>query len=657
MKIGVHTPWKRVLFFVLCSFLFSAIPVFSAENGSLFSIALEQGRIYPGESFEVTLSAHDCGLESPVAGFQFVVSYNPEQVSLSKITISEQISSDSLQTFERDGEIRGVYVCSGNAPIILSGKCVSLTFTTSENLSAETLPLEVKIFDIITWNETALPQEYEAVLSVVLETPPSHQAKLHSLTPSAGTLVPDFSPDVYTYNLTVPATVSRVTFQAAAQENGSVRASRETLGAVGSTTEITLSVTSEDGQSKAEYTIFVLRSEEPESNSPASLKSLSPSEGQLSPAFSADHYFYEMTVGYRVSYLYFDAQAEQGGSVSVNRRTLSSPGNTTEFEITVTSADGENKTSYFVLVYRQEEPEDDDEKSSLAMLERLIPVQGELSPPFSSEILDYTMEVPYEIEQMQFHTRAAENGSVSVDRSSLGGAGSLTMFTITVTSEDKSQKEIYTVTVRREEKPEEDHGSQTAKLSALTSSAGTLTPSFSPDIYEYEMTVPSDISQVEFSASAQENGTVKINRKTLGKMGSTTDFIITVTSESGDEKGTYLIAVTREEEPEKSAESKETSAASSNSQKGQSGGSSSGKKTDSSSSEEYEPAPVQETIATSADVLTLKSSDGTASLIMEDGVISEFLIGILAAILLMLLGCVGGMIFALIILLKRRPPS
>jgi len=94
--------------------------------------------------------------------------------------------------------------------------------------------------------------------------------------------------------------------------------------------------------------------------------------------------------------------------------------------------------------------------------------------------------------------------------------------------------------------PEEDPLSK-AYLTSLEPLDGTLTPQFSSDVFEYGMNVGSEVKSVVFAAAAGDKGTVKINRKTLGKAGSDTAIIATVTSADKKAKAQYVITVHRAE--------------------------------------------------------------------------------------------------------------
>jgi hypothetical protein len=94
-----------------------------------------------------------------------------------------------------------------------------------------------------------------------------------------------------------------------------------------------------------------------------------------------------------------------------------------------------------------------------------------------------------------------------------------------------------------------DEISDEAYLNELEPADGKLKPEFSSDVFEYVMKVDYDVNSVEFAASAGDNGTVKINRKSLGKAGTKTDVVVTVTSEDKKVKSEYVVTVSRAAAP------------------------------------------------------------------------------------------------------------
>ena len=94
-----------------------------------------------------------------------------------------------------------------------------------------------------------------------------------------------------------------------------------------------------------------------------------------------------------------------------------------------------------------------------------------------------------------------------------------------------------------------------AVLTKLVPNQGTLEPAFDPYIQEYSLQVGVEVEQILFELEAADGGTARVNRKNLGKQGSVTQFIITVTSSDKKNKSQYIVNVTRGEKIKEENES------------------------------------------------------------------------------------------------------
>ena len=297
-------------------------------------------------------------------------------------------------------------------------------------------------------------------------------------------------------------------------------------------------------------------------SSDARLVYLAPDVGELEPGFSPGCLGYTMTVPYEVDAITFIAEPVAGAVCRVNRKNLGSGGSDTVFEITVTAEDGETKNVYQVTVHRQEkEEEEKPDLSDDARLLSLFPENGTLTPAFSPDVFEYSLTVPYEVTTMAFEGKPVEGATYRVNRKNLGSGGSNTLFEITVTAEDEETKNVYQVTVHRQEKEEEEKPalSDDARLLSLVPQNGALTPAFSPNVYEYSLTVPYEITTMTFEGEPVEGATYRVNRKNLGSGGSDTVFEITVTAEDGETKAVYQVTVHRNEKVKTSATEKPSS--------------------------------------------------------------------------------------------------
>ena len=154
------------------------------------------------------------------------------------------------------------------------------------------------------------------------------------------------------------------------------------------------------------------------------------------------------------------------------------------------------------------------------------------------------MTVPYSVDAVTFQAEPAPGATCRVNRKNLGAGGSDTEFLLTVTAADGKTKQVYTVIVHREEKPVL---SGDAYLVSLLPDTGQLDQPFSPERFDYTMTVPYSVDAVTFQAEPAPGATCRVNRKNLGAGGSDTEFLFTVTAADGKTKQVYTVIVHREE--------------------------------------------------------------------------------------------------------------
>ncbi len=102
-----------------------------------------------------------------------------------------------------------------------------------------------------------------------------------------------------------------------------------------------------------------------------------------------------------------------------------------------------------------------------ALLTKLIPNQGILTPKFNPNINEYSINVPYETKDIEFDVDSENSSGISVNRHKLKAAGSQTDIFITVKGHKRGDKNIYHITVERNEKPEGEN-SKSRRSSKIT---------------------------------------------------------------------------------------------------------------------------------------------------------------------------------------------
>lgn len=94
--------------------------------------------------------------------------------------------------------------------------------------------------------------------------------------------------------------------------------------------------------------------------------------------------------------------------------------------------------------------------SSSAILTKLIPSQGTLNPEFNPNINEYSVNVPHDTKDIEFDVDAENSSGININRHKLKAPGSETDVFITVKGEKRGDKNIYHVTVNRDDKPESE---------------------------------------------------------------------------------------------------------------------------------------------------------------------------------------------------------
>ncbi|MGE0645182.1 MAG: cadherin-like beta sandwich domain-containing protein [Nitrospira sp.] len=191
------------------------------------------------------------------------------------------------------------------------------------------------------------------------------EVPLSSLAVSPGSLRPAFSPNTTSYQFNAPTAASSVTVTAAPQNstttmtiNGNQTAAEQVrsipLGPPGSTIPIPITLTSQTG-GESTYTVTITRLLSSDNN----LKTLTVTQGTLSPAFASDQLTYTVDVATNISTVTLtatksDPEAVISDGLNNDGRAeipLGGPGTNKTVSITVTAPNGSSQT-YIVTINR-----------------------------------------------------------------------------------------------------------------------------------------------------------------------------------------------------------------------------------------------------------------------------------------------------------------
>ncbi|HSA87107.1 MAG TPA: cadherin-like beta sandwich domain-containing protein [Nitrospira sp.] len=292
-------------------------------------------------------------------------------------------------------------------------------------------------------------------------------------------------------------------------------------------------------------------------NPEVELGSLTVDSGTLQPAFSSTTTEYSVELPNNVTSLTITAQPRvDGDTVNIDGQTTTrrsitpAPVGAPPTVVNIVVSESTAKSRTYTVVFNRIPLAANNDLSALTV------APGTLSPAFGSGQLNYTVDVATDVTSVSVSaTKADPNAVISGDVPNQGqaiipldGPGTTKDLFMTVTAQNGNAK-IYRVTIKRAAPTDNNN------LSALTVAPGSLTPGFSPNILEYD--VSSSAGSLTVSATKSDPNAVMSGSVTagtgvptgqatvpLGGPGIITRISITVTAPNGDSKS-YVITVSR----------------------------------------------------------------------------------------------------------------
>ena len=324
-------------------------------------------------------------------------------------------------------------------------------------------------------------------------------------------------------------------------------------------TEITVSVTAENGYNDEDYTYMVYRAAPVGNDLLASdFMVEAPTGTEITRAFGQIDQF-TVNVAEKADELTFTVELEDiekqvlmvsmdGDEVMPSDRKRADRTDEQRYEVEledgantidlmVTSED-EVERSYQVVVRR-------DARSSDAALSALSLSAGTLSPAFSAATTSYTASVGNDVSEVTV-TATENDDNASVAQSPANPVAlrvGANRITVTVTAEDGTTG-AYTVTVTRDA----PGVSSNADLGALSLSEGTLSPAFDPAMLAYTASVGNDVDEVTVTATPN-HGSANVAQFPVNPVDlveGANPITLTVTAEDATTTKTYTVTVTRD---------------------------------------------------------------------------------------------------------------
>ncbi|MGY4537138.1 gliding motility-associated-like protein [Mucilaginibacter sp. UYNi724] len=298
-----------------------------------------------------------------------------------------------------------------------------------------------------------------------------------------------------------------------------------------------------------------------EASANANLAALSVAEGAIAPTFDAATTSYSLSVGADVNQVNVTAtladlnaklfRINGFGATSGEPSNISVYPGDNEIQVLVTAEDNSTSNTYTINVSKPL-----DTNSKLAGIYLQYDETFNQVPAFDPEVHAYTVNLPNEVTGTRIIPfTAAQYAFIKINGTPYEGyygsglliPGEDNNFSIEVFAQDRTVSETYTLNLKRAI-------SANNKLSALTISAGTLSPSFNTDVLSYTTTVAGNVTSIDVqgfvsdtTARYKVNGNTLPNRYqpyTVALAEGQNTITLEVTAKNGDIRN-YALDVTR----------------------------------------------------------------------------------------------------------------
>ncbi|WP_291400567.1 cadherin-like beta sandwich domain-containing protein, partial [Daejeonella sp.] len=355
----------------------------------------------------------------------------------------------------------------------------------------------------------------------------SNDANLTDIFTSEGGISPSFNAETLRYDIPVAGTLTSIQLGAKVkQANATLKINGTTVldGQLSAALNLPnfgantfpILVTAEDGVTTKTYTVVVSRVS-------VVLTNLSSSTGQIQESFDVTRKSYTQHVDNAVSRIGLRPEAlDPNAVIRVNGERVLSGELSTLFDlevgtntltVDVLAVDGSLSDKYALTVSRGA-------PAAEARLQNLVFNSGTLNQTFDSDTKAYTMNVPFAADTTLVTATAldpnatlsingvpVQNGTASPAIRLVQGDNTVR---VDVTAQNGLVQESYTVTITRGAPTSED------KLSSLSVTNATLSPTFSENTFAYTSSVNFSVSSVRLTAIAKDvNASIRINGELL----------------------------------------------------------------------------------------------------------------------------------------------
>ena len=339
-----------------------------------------------------------------------------------------------------------------------------------------------------------------------------------------GSLSPTFDRNVDEYSAAVPYSKDKAHFIVELEDSRSTYEIINDDLVVGEN-EVIVRVTSENNEEK-DYTINITRLDE-ETSRNTRLLNLKTDVGTLDPVFDAETLYYEVEVDYDIKNITVTAETEVDYSNVSGTGTYSLNVGNNLITVKVTSVEG-NTRDYQIMVIRKPNTE--------ARLKTLNISGVELSPSFDSDVYEYDLETSENMLNFTSIVLIDSNATYEIVGNEFDEVGNYQV-KIKTTAANGINKKEYKLNVNK-------LPSNNNNLISLSVEGHAISPTFSPVVTVYTLTVENSVNTINIIANSYDKNATIIGDGIQNVEVGVNYFTVEVTSESGKVK-TYTIVVTK----------------------------------------------------------------------------------------------------------------
>ena len=384
--------------------------------------------------------------------------------------------------------------------------------------------------NIIPITVTAEDGVTKKIYNLVVTRIGSTDATLRGLRVNDYEISPEFNPNTTTYTVNVPYNVSTVTIEANPNNDEATIVGDGVQAVRRGKNTLTVTVTSGNGTIK-NYTIIVNR------DNPVTslLDNIVVDNYSLDPEFKSKIYEYNVVIDNEVTELglhvipidskaTWEIMGNENFKVGLN-----------EVTILVTSSDGEEQTTYKLMVNRQ--PYTNTYLSGITVNSDLT--FYDLMPEFDKDILSYTVYVPNEISTVTLQATAQNVSNTITGLGNKNLSVGENIFNIKVSTKGGISR-TYTVNIIR-------NGSNNAFIKSLTSNIGKVTRTGD---YTFELTVPKGTTAVSHDnfVATPIDPLATVSYQDFVDLSKANDFSIVITSKDQTVSKEYVVYIRYEKD-------------------------------------------------------------------------------------------------------------